>query len=124
MKRFLIITPMVAILSACNVPSTPDGCAVCDEKISRQAEAAIEGGPPKQEVALNYYSTLINIAHLYPALRPAILKAMDDDKVTYAEYFQIEGDAQQIALQRGAEIAHHNSDALRKKLVAAARGKA
>jgi hypothetical protein len=46
------------------------------------------GGPPDQEVALDYYSNLITYAREYPKLRPAIRAAMADDIVTYGEYWQ------------------------------------
>jgi hypothetical protein len=76
------------------------------------------GGPPDQEVALDYYSNLITYAREYPELRPSIRAAMADDIVTYGEYWHIDKDQSKLALTRGAIEAHAGTAPLRKQLKA------
>lgn len=76
------------------------------------------GGAPDQEVATDFYESIIKYAQTYPELRPMIRKALADDRITYAECDKIDEAERTLALQLGAVEAHQQSDALRKHLAA------
>jgi hypothetical protein len=116
MKRLLLITTMIA-LAACK--THPDQAEPMENMVAADMiDGEWSGGPPDQEVALDYYSNLITYAREYPKLRPAIRAAMADDIVTYGEYWSIDQAESKLALTRGAIEAHVGTAPLRKQLKA------
>jgi hypothetical protein len=122
MRHILLISAMAA-LAACqgHSPASPseDNIAAEENLVALDMmDSQWGGGPPNQEIALDYYSSLITYAHEYPELRPMIAAAMADDIVTYAEYGDIDAAESKLALKRGAIEAHAGTAPLRKQLKA------
>lgn len=98
MKKLILTAAL--ILSACKSEPPPSADLPSDAAIAAMSMSS--GGAPNEEVALDFYKTLTLWAKDYPALRPAILDALNSDGVvTYMEYDRISTEQQVFATAEG-----------------------
>jgi hypothetical protein len=60
--------------------------------------------PYKSEITESHYDILEIEMLKYPSIRPLIKDSMDDDKITYEEYNQIESKIKEIKKQKFKEM--------------------
>jgi protein involved in sex pheromone biosynthesis len=120
MRALLIIAAALAVTALSGCKEHQDQAEPMENMVAASMiNDEWQGGPPNAEIGLDYYSALISYANEYPVLRPMIRKALRDNKVTYAEYNEIDKAETPLAMAAGATEAHQESAALRSKLKAA-----